>query len=197
MGIRMIVIGGALAIAVAVVVVTGLVVVQYGGSRSTSEPAAVDVLVESQRLRSQNESLVRRNARLTTENENLQARVNELQVEGAGQGNLALELERLRGELERARRDLVEESATREQLEETLADRRVELARRDSSGGFGWLAFLLVALLVLAGLALWRELWWWRRSNVLTTAPPMRVVGDSTNAVTRRTTDVASTRPRG
>ena len=192
MGIRVIVIGGAVvAIAVAVVVVTGFVVVQFGDDRSTSGTvASADVLVENQRLRSQNETLVQRNGRLSAENESLQARVNELQVEGAGQGNLQLELERVRGEYERARRDLAEESARREQVEDTLADLRVDAAR-----GFGWPPFLVVTLLALAGLALWRELWW-RRSTVLTETPPIRVVGEGTNAMTRRATDVPSTRTR-
>ena len=187
MSIRVIVIGAAV-VTIAVAVVTGLVVVQYGGDSSTSEPVATDVLVGNERLRSRNEDLLQQNERLSAENDNLQARVNALQVEGAEQGNLALENQRLRGELAQSRLELAEESARREQLEETIADLRVELAR----GSRG----LVVALLVLAGLAIWREARWQRRSDV-PTPPPIRVVGEGTNAIARRTADVPSTRPSG
>ncbi len=156
-----------------------------------------DVLLENQRLRLENERLVQENAGLSADNENLRERVNELVRAGERRGPLEVEVERLRGERDRARIDFAEASATAEQLERALADERQTRIRQDeiirnipndrgdSPGSLGWLAFLV--LLLLASVAFWRERWW--RSRILTPVPQVR---EGTNAVARRVTDVAS-----
>ena len=168
-----------------------------GSCGSTSGEPPAEILVENQRLRSENESLALENERLSTTNQDLQERLNELRIEGAGQASLALENVRLSGELERARIDAAEEAARRDELEDTLAEERRSRIRleglldreqpRDSADGFGWLEFM--GLLVLAGMGLlWRELRWRARTRVLTTEP--RVVQEGTDALTGRVADV-------
>ena len=192
MGIRVIVIGGAIvAITVVVLVITGFDIVQFARNGSGSEPAAVGVLVENQRLRSRNEILLQQNAGLAAENENLQARVNQLEVERAAQGNPELELVRERDAHGQTRLELAAERARAQELEDRLADLRA-LGARDS-GNSGWFVIFVVALLAVAAVLLWREQQWRHRLS----PPPMRVVGESTTIAGRPTTDVPSTRPRG
>ena len=156
----------------------GLVVVQCGGSPeepppSPAPPPPADVLVENQRLRGENQ-------------------------------RFSLENERLRGELGRAQTDLAEEQATRDQLEERLAEeeqarrlaedqvrRLAEDQVRDADQEWQLAGALGVVVVVLATLALWRELWWRLRSEVLLTgtARPVRVVGEDSTAVARRVTN--------
>lgn len=81
---------------------------------------------------------------------------------------------------------LNEERRTRIRLAETLRDNGSN--RRNDSGSFGWLAFLV--LLLLVNVAFWRELWW--RSRVLTTVPRVPVVREGTDALARRVKNVAS-----
>ena len=88
------------------------------GCRSSVDEKPARVLVENQRLRAENGSLVQESVRLSTENENLQERLNELLIEGAGQETLALENVRLTADLQRAQRDLDGKSARREELQE-------------------------------------------------------------------------------
>ena len=71
-------------------------------------------------------------------------------------------------------------------LAETLRDNGSN--RRNDSGSFGWLAFLV--LLLLVNVAFWPELWW--RSRVLTTVPRVPVVREGTDALARRVKNVAS-----
>ena len=59
-------------------------------------------------------------ARLSAENEKLRERLNEQSIEGSGQGSVALENERLRGDLERVRINAAEELERRDHLEEVL-----------------------------------------------------------------------------
>ena len=108
----------AAAVLIAVSAAAGLMIAQWGCSPTSDE--STDVLVDNQRLRSENENLAQENARLSADNENLRERMNEQLIEGAEQEGLALDNERLRGELERARIDAAAELARREQLEETL-----------------------------------------------------------------------------
>lgn len=123
-----------------------------GSCGSTSGEPPAEILVENQRLRSENESLALENERLSTTNQDLQERLNELRIEGAGQASLALENVRLSGELERARIDAAEEAARRDELEDTLAEERRSRIRleglldRDSRG---------IPLMALAGWSSW------------------------------------------
>ena len=147
-------------------------------------------------MRSENDRLVRENVRLSTENENLQERLNELLREQPVQEGLTLENQRLRGELDRTRIDAAEELARRDQLEEAIEEeRRGRLRlealldnannRRNDTGNFGWLGWL--AALALASALLWRE---WLRSKTFSTATLRRVVPGDTDAMAQRVTDV-------
>ena len=187
----------AAATVIAVSASAGAIAAQGCRPAGDDEPAAV--LVENQRLHSENETLTQENVRLSTENENLQERLNELLIEGAGQETVALENVRLTGELQQARIELAEESARREELQGSLEEeRRARLRmeqlldnrhdRRNDSGGLGWMALLVV--LLLASVAFWREYSW--RSRVLKTVPPVGTVQGGTDAMARRVTDVAS-----
>ena len=178
---------------IAISVSAGLIAAQ--GCRPVGEPEPAVVLVENQRLRSENDSLVRENVRLSTENENLQERLNELLREQPVQEGLTLENQRLRGELDRTRIDAAEELARRDQLEEAIEEeRRGRLRlealldnanRRNDTGNFGWLGWL--AALALASALLWRE---WLRSKTFPTATLRRVVPGDTDAMAQRVTDV-------
>ena len=178
----------------------GLMVAQWGCSVASDAPT--DVLVANQRLRSENARLVQENARLSADNENLQQRLNEQLIEGAGQEGLARDNERLRGELGRARVDAAEELARRDQLEEELDEERrtrdrLEQTLRDIAsdrgndrGVLGWLTFLVVVvLLLLANVAFWRERWW--RSRFPKAARGVRIVREGT-AMTRSVRDLPS-----
>ncbi len=155
---------------IAVAAGAGLMVTQWGCAVPSDAPT--DVLVANQRLRSENDSLVQENARLSADNENLQQRLNEQLIDGAEQDILVRDNERLRGELERARVDAAEESARRDQLEEALNEERRTRIRLEETlrgnandrasdrGGVGWLTFLVVSvLLLLAIVAFLRGLW--------------------------------------
>ena len=179
---------------IAISVSAGLIAAQ--GCRPVGEPEPAVVLVENQRLRSENDSLVRENVRLSTENENLQERLNELLREQPVQEGLTLENQRLRGELDRTRIDAAEELARRDQLEEAIEEeRRGRLRlealldnannRRNDTGNFGWLGWL--AALALASALLWRE---WLRSKTFPTATLRRVVPGDTDAMAQRVRDV-------
>ena len=179
---------------IAISVSAGLIAAQ--GCRPVGEPEPAVVLVENQRLRSENDSLVRENVRLSTENENLQERLNELLREQPVQEGLTLENQRLRGELDRTRIDAAEELARRDQLEEAIEEERrgrIRLEalldnvnnRRNDTGNFGWLGWL--AALALASALLWRE---WFRSKTFPTATLRRVVPGDTDAMAKRVTDV-------
>ena len=179
---------------IAISVSAGLIAAQ--GCRPVGEPEPAIVLVENQRLRSENDSLVRENVRLSTENENLQERLNELLREQPVQEGLTLENQRLRGELDRTRIDAAEELARRDQLEEAIEEeRRGRLRlealldnannRRNDTGNFDWLGWL--AALALASALLWRE---WLRSKTFPTATLRRVVPGDTDAMAQRVTDV-------
>ena len=182
---------------IAILASAGSVAAQWWWPFGSDEPT--DILLENQRLSSENENLVRERARLSAENESLRQRLNELQIEGAGQAGVARENERLRGELERARIDAAEELARRDQLEDTLDEerrRRIRLeetvrnnrnGRRNDPGSLGWLPFLM--LLLLAAVAFWRE-WWWR-SRVLT-ARRVPVVREGSDALVRPVAGVPS-----
>lgn len=85
----------AAATVIAISATAGLIAAQ--GCRPSGDDEREIVLVENQRLLSENEGLERENVRLLTENENLQERLNELLIEGAGQETLALENVRLTG----------------------------------------------------------------------------------------------------
>ena len=135
--------------------------------------------------------LLQQNAGLAAENETLQARVNQLEVERAAQGNPELELARERDAHGQTRLELAAERARVQELEDRLADLRAMGAR--DSGSSGWFVILVVTLLALAGAMLWRELRWRHRLSL----SAMRVVGESTTIAGRTTTDVPSTRPRG
>ncbi len=176
----------------------GLVAFQWWPFGS-NEPSP-DSLVENQRLRSQNENLVRENARLSADNENLRERLNELRRDEAERGPLEVEIERLTGERDRARNDLAEARAITGQLERTRADARETVIRleevirnmgsdrRDGPGSFGWLPVLMLLVLV-AALALWRESWW--RSRIFT-ARPLPAIHERSNALARPVAGVPS-----
>ena len=179
---------------IAISVSAGLIAAQ--GCRPVGEPEPAVVLVENQRLRSENDSLVRENVRLSTENENLQERLNELLREQPVQEGLTLENQRLRGELDRTRIDAAEELARRDQLEEAIEEERRGRLRLEAlldnannrgndTGNFGWLGWL--AALALASALLWRE---WLRSKTFSTATLRRVVPGDTDAMAQRVTDV-------
>ena len=115
-------------------------------------------------------------------------------------GPLEVEIERLRGERDRALIDLAEARATTGQLERALADERETVIRQDefirnrgSDRGdgpetLGWLPFLVLLVLV-AAVAFWRELWW--RSRILT-ARRLPAIHEGSSALARPVAGVPS-----
>ena len=189
---------------IAILASVGLIAAQWWWPFGSDVPT--DVLLDNQRLRLENENLVGESARLSAENESLRERLNELEREAERREPLEVEIERLRGELERARIALAEQSARAEQLERSLDSERQTRIRqdeilrnirngrgdplRDPRGSLGWPAFLVLVLVLLASVAFWRERWW--RSRILTTVPHVSVAQPGTKAVSRRVTGVSS-----